>query len=287
MKNNLKNILNEKVQKLLTEESLNKLENSIRDKIAVHVEAALVKQDELYSGKLEELLEQQDKTYATKMRRLITSIEKDRAKKLQKVIKHSQTALTKEAKEFKNSLVKTISEYLELYLEEAVPLKDIEQATKNKTAYRILQNLRQVLAVDSSLMKEQVKNALIDGKKQIDNTKHKAVKVLKENKKLKRKLSKQSVNRLLEEKTHGMSFTKKSFLTKVFADKSSKFINENFNYTSRLFDKEEEVRLENLKEEALNKRHVKPDVIPLNENVNNHNTNTKVSPYVEELNRVR
>ena len=39
--------------------------------------------------------------------------------------------------------------YLEEFLSEAIPAKDIEQAVKNKTAMNVLGNLRKVFAIDS------------------------------------------------------------------------------------------------------------------------------------------
>ena len=45
----------------------------------------------------------------------------------------------------------------------------------------VLGNLRNVLAVDSTLMKESVKGALQDGKKQLDTLKEKVGKLQKQN----------------------------------------------------------------------------------------------------------
>ena len=54
--------------------------------------------------------------------------------------------------------------------------------------------------------------------------------------------------------------TKKAeYLRKVLGDKTPKFIEENFDYTARLFDKKESERISVIKEEAFTNRKVKAD----------------------------
>ena len=71
-------------------------------------------------------------------------------------------------------------------------LEDIEEATKNRTAREVLSNLRKVLAVDSSLMSESVKEAVLDGKTQIDELTSKVTELEKENGLLKEAYNKQT-----------------------------------------------------------------------------------------------
>jgi hypothetical protein len=96
------------------------------------------------------------------------------------------------------------------------------------------------------------------------------------------------VKSLLEEKTAKLPETKKNFIRKALQDKSVKFINENFDYTLRLFDKQEKEKLVYLKEEAINNRSVKPDVVPkqkiVEESLNN-NIDTHGDMYITELSK--
>ena len=48
-------------------------------------------------------------------------------------------------------------------------------------------------------------------------------------------------------------------MRKVLSDKGPKFIEENFDYTARLFDKKEQERIDIIKEQAFNERKVKAD----------------------------
>ena len=105
----------------------------------------------------------------------------------------------------------------------------------------------------------------------------------KENGLLKEAYNKQTASLLLENKTAGLSGKKKEYLSKILADKSPKFIEENFEYTAKLFDKKENERLSVLKEEAFKKRKVKADapVQPITEEKKPESRN----PYLDELKR--
>lgn len=89
------------------------------------------------------------------------------------------------------------------------------------------------------------------------------------------------VKSLLESKTAKLPETKKNFVRKALQDKSLKFIEENFDYTVRLFDKQEKAKLETLKEEALNKREIKPDVVPF-QKIIEEKVNTNVDSYGDQ-----
>ena len=58
------NLLPESVKEVLTEESVLSIEEAIKDKLTLSVEAALTSQDELYSEKLQELMQAIDKDHS-------------------------------------------------------------------------------------------------------------------------------------------------------------------------------------------------------------------------------
>jgi len=164
----VKSLLTDDAKQVLSEESLNIIETAFQKKLKLSVESALTAQDDLYAEKLEKLMKAIDKDHTSKLTRVVEAIDKSNAGKLINVVKRYDRALTVEAKQLKNTLVETISTYLEEFLDEAIPAEAISEATKNKTAIEVLGNLRKVLAIDSALMSESVKPALVDGKKQID-----------------------------------------------------------------------------------------------------------------------
>ena len=275
--------LPEQAEEVLTEDSVKQIETAIEEKIQLSVEAALTNQDELYAEKLEELVSAIDKDHTDKLKRVVEAVDHNNANKLVQVVKKYENELNDKADSFKNTLVESVSDYLDEYLEESVPTQAIEEATKNRTAREVLSNLRKVLAVDSSLMSESVKEAVLDGKTQIDELTSKVTELEKENGLLKEAYNKQTASLLLENKTSGLNGKKKEYLLKILSDKTPKFIEENFEYTSKLFDKKENERLSVLKEEAFKKRKVKADapVQPITEEKKPELSN----PYLAELKR--
>lgn len=260
-KNDLKNLFNEDIQGIISEDTLSAIEEAFNQKVQLSIDSALMEQDELYAEKLQTLVTAIDKDHTSKMKRLVEAVDKSNASKLVKIVKLYERDSKQDATKFKKHLVESISSYLEEYLEESLNKEDISQAVKNKTAFSVLENLRKVLAVDSIMMKESIQEAVIDGKKQIDT-------LQKENSELKQQFKalyeinqRTEVSSILEGRTSKFPESKKNFIKKALQDKSLKFIEENFDYTVRLFDKQEKSKLQTLKEEAFNKREIKPDFV--------------------------
>jgi hypothetical protein len=276
-------LLPESLKEILTEDNVQSVEAAIKEKIELTVETALTNQDELYSEKLEELVGAIDKDHTSKLKRVVTAVDSNNAQKLVKVVKKYENDLNDSAGEFKTTLVESISDYLEEYIDETVPQRAIEEATRNRTATEVLSNLRKVLAVDSTLMSESVKDAVVDGKNQISELTYKLEEVEKENKQLLEAFKVTKAQLFLEQKTTGIAEKKKEYLIKVLGDKSPKFIEENFDYTAKLFDKKEHEKLKIIKEEAFVKRKVKADApkVEISEKKKIRN------PYLDELERMK
>jgi hypothetical protein len=231
-----KDLLPTELQDVLTEESVEAIETALKEKVELSVEAALTSQDELYAQKLETLIESIDRNHASKIKNIIESVDTNNAAKLIKVVKKYEAELNAGAAEFKETIVESISNYLEEFIEEAIPTAAIEEATRNKTAAAVLNNLRTTLAVDSSLMAESVKSAIIEGKGEIDQLKADLAKLKKSNAVLQESYNEAKSAVFLESRTSKYSDKKATYLKKVLSDKSPKFIEENFEYTSRLFE---------------------------------------------------
>lgn len=274
--------------KNLSEESLNEIqqaiETKVQEKVQVHVEKALVEQDELYTKKLQQLLEAIDKDHSAKLEKVVEAVDADRANKLKLVVKKYEQALNEDASNFKGKLVESLSDYLDAYLEELVPAAEVKEAVRNKKAVKVLEGLRAHLAVDAALEKETIKDAILDGKTQIDEASKKLESVVLENKQLKDNLSKIQANLIIEQRTAGLEEQQKSYLKKVFANKTPEFINENFDYTLKLFDKKKNNRLESLKEEALSEStNVDRVVLEQTEEQPVEESTKYLSPYLQEL----
>ena len=187
---------------------------------------------------------------------MLAAVNENHTEKLKDVVTKYGTQVVEEAGEFKTDLVDRISNYIELYIENAIPANDIKQAVENKQATKQLDEMRKFLAVNFALSKDSIKSAIIDGKKQIQESNHVKDGVLTENNKLKLELEGLQRSKVLEEKTSGLPALKKKYITRVLADKPVAFIEENFDYTLKLFEKTEEDKIQLAKHQVSRTRAV-------------------------------
>ena len=302
----IKQILKEATGGALNDEVLSEIEtvfeSKVNDKVELHVEDALNRQDEMYTEKLTELVEKIDVDHSDKLQRVVEAIDSDRANKLKMVIEKYESEINESASGFQSDLVENISNYLDVYLEEKIPTDTIEEAVKNTKAVKVLEGLRNHLAVDSALEKESIKEAVIDGKNQINEASSKLESVAEENAVLKEELDTVKAGLVLEQKTVGLDKRSKQFINKVLNEqktvklderakkymakqlkgKGYDFISENFDYTLKLFNKKESGRLESLKEEALSKRDNVDRVIY---EETSSGSSSAPTPYMDELSK--
>lgn len=255
---NLQEMLREATKDILSEESLTQIEEAfegaVSDRVTIHVEKALIEQDESYAGKLETLLEAIDTDHTKKLQKVVEAIDVNHAQKLKVIVGRYKTALNEEASGLKESLIDNISRYLELYVEELIPIEQVNEAVTNKRATDILHELRNLLAVDSALSKASIRDAVMDGKQQIQEASTRLESVSEENSKLRGKLYSTEAQLLLEQRLQGYPDSKKQYVKKILSSKSPKFITENFDYTVQLFEKAEEDRLDDMKAQATRSR---------------------------------
>jgi hypothetical protein len=243
---------------VLTEEVLNEIEQAFNESVQskadelsqLRVEKALVEQDEEHSIKLEKLLEAIDADHTKKLNRVVGAIDQNHTVKLKALVERFKNEIDGDAKTFKESLVDNISNYLDLYVEKSMPVKDIEEAVKNKHAVNILENLRNALSIDNAMANEQVREAVIDGKRQIDESHTKLTEIQQENKVLRENVQSKEAELALDRLTEGLPASKKRHMEKVLTGKTAQFINENFQYTLDMFEKTEAEKIDELKAEA-------------------------------------
>lgn len=294
---NIVAVLKEATNGLLNEESLNAIEEAFNEEVekraTLREQAALELQDQEYSEKLIQVLEAIDRDKTGKLIKVVEAIDRNNARKLTKVVRKYQRALHGDARAFKESVIKHISDYLELYVEEMIPQTAINEAVKNKKAYTVLAGLRNQLSIGSSLLDESVRTAVIDGKQQIEALQEELNKKNQQMEQLVEQYRGVAANLLLEQKSAGLPAKKKEYLKKVLGSRSPEFINENFDYTLKLYEKKEREQLETLKEEAMENRKVKVKAPSINElineqkvqNVPQRQERSAANVYIEQLNK--
>ena len=250
----IKQALKDGTDGIVSEEVLNEIEQAfntaVEEKASLQVEAALVQQDEEHATKVQQLLEAIDDDHTEKMNRVVSAINENHSQKLQMVIEKFNQDLNESAGGFKQNLVENVSNYLDLYLEETFPADTLQEAVDNKRAQSVLGEMRKMLAVDMALATDSIKDAVKDGKTQIDEANSQLENVVSENVKLKEELTNIKSEALLEKMSQNLPEVKKNYVKKVLGNKDEQFITENFDYTIELFDKEAQRREEELATEA-------------------------------------
>lgn len=287
----IKDLLNDDVKGLLSEESLTAIQNAFDGKVTLAVEQALDEQDESYTEKLQLLVKSIDQDHSTKMQRVMESVDKNRAGKLVKLVKLYERELKNDGTKFKKTLIGNLSSYIDEYLEECVSKEDIQAAVRNKTAYTVLENLRGLLVVDTAAQNGAIRGAVLESKATLTALQKENAELKKQFKALYESNEQVKKDLLFESKLSTISDDKKkTFVKKALEGKSLEFIEENFDYVTRLFDKAEKGKMKVIREEAIENRKVKADFVKTPEKVvteNVNNNDTEVDPYVSVLSQVR
>lgn len=231
------------------------LDAKVKEKLSLHVEKALNEQDADYSKKLETVLEALDADHAAKLSRIVDAIDSNHTNKLQKVVALYERALRREAASFKNSIVNQVDAYLGHYLDEKIPVATIREAVANTHATRVLNDLKKMLAVDTALATESIREAILDGntiisdqRAAIQEWENKFATLNEEHKKV-------SANLLIEQKIADLPVEKKAHVKKMLGNKTPEYIKENYDYVLKMLDTTEEQQLEILREQATNTTH--------------------------------
>lgn len=290
----ISDLLNDVGKDVLTDKSLEQIETAfneavdkkVNDRTTIATEAALITQDEEHSKKLEELLEAIDKDHTKKLNKVVEAVDHDRTRKLKNVVRRYRQSITEEATGLKNTVVDSVSDYLDSYIEEAVPTKTIEEATSNKRAFTLLTDLRKMLSVDMALSTESIREAVKDGKETIISSRKQIEELTTSHNTIAEELEGARKDLYFEKKLNGLDDKKTNFIRKTFKDKDLAFIEENFEYTVQLFDKKAEESLDLLKEEALKDNKTKDAKVETIEEEVKKPT-TPVDYYAQELKSMR
>jgi hypothetical protein len=248
----IKEILSNIDSSVLTEESKDqicavfdtvmteKVEAGIEAAVSVKVETALLEQDEAHASQLSKLLEAIDEDHSAKLKKFVSKLDEDHTAKLEDVVKKYEDQLSKEAKALTESLQIDISNFLDLTLDDLLPKNMLAEAVANTKAAEKLAKIQELVSVDESFINEHVREALQDGKEQIESLRKDLNGVLKENVKLGAEKSKATSELVLERKCKSLPDGKRLFVEQTFRGKSSKYIEENFEVALQMFERREE-----------------------------------------------
>ena len=315
----IKNILSEQFKDLITDETLNVIEEAFnqaveeksQEKIQLEVENATQKLNEEFEDKLTNTVGQIDEDHTNKLRKLVEAIDMDHSAKLQKLVKgidqkHTsmlsqvkeqyETHLNEEAKNFQEKIVEEVSNYLDLYIDKNIPTQQVAEAVKNIKASQQLAQIRQIVGLTEEFIDSEVKEALVDGKKTIDSLRNELNEALKENMDLAQRSNRAESFIVLEQKTQDMPSGKKQFVNKLLANKTPEYIKENFQYVVEMFERESQTEVDDVKETVRNQfiktpQVDRPEMIEEKKQFNNEIERSSpssegVSGYLNEMKRI-
>lgn len=233
-------VLSEDTKKTLQEAFDEVVNATVTEKVNLEVEAALKKLDEDHAVKLEKLLESIDEDHVNKLHAVIAKIDEDHTKKLQYIVSHYKKILAEDASDFKNKLSKQVNDYLSLYVSEKLPTAEIKEAVQNVKARRILEKVKQVVAVDEEFINETIREAVEDGRNTIENLRSELSDTVKANIAINQEMKATKAELLIEKSTAGFPKHKKDYVARILRDKDPDFITENFEQTVKMFERDEE-----------------------------------------------
>lgn len=265
--NDITNLLKEATKDLLSEDSLKAIaeavEKKAEEKVQLAVEAALVRQDEEYASKLEKVLEaidadhtekldkivgRIDEVHAKKFKHALATLDEAHSEKLLQLVKLYENALKNEANQFKETLVEQLSNYIELYIDKAIPAEQIKEATENARSRKIVNEVKRLVGLSDEFVNESIKEALVDGKKQIEEANARTTEIEKQLKLVTERAANAEKQLFLEKKLENFPTAKKEYMHRVLSEKSLTSIKENFEYVANMYDKKESEDVETLKE---------------------------------------
>ena len=232
-------VLSADTKTMLVEAFTESVEQQATQRLEAEVTAALQLLDEQHTEQLTQLLDAIDTDHTAKLQGVIKKIDEDHSGKLTYLVKKYQKVITEDAKQFKGQLVKQLSNYLDLYLEEAVPKQDLAEAVSNKQAQRALNEIKQIISVDDEFISETIREAVLDGKQQIDGLKEELNEVVKNNIRINQESKSARAELVLEKATANFAKDKRVFVKKTLRGKDPDYITENLDYVVKMFDRDE------------------------------------------------
>lgn len=255
-----KDILTEDTQKEIETLFESKVEETAKERIELSTKAALLEMDQRYKEELEKLVESIDSTHANKIEQLSEKFEKkfstmdrDYAKKLIQVKEHYEAILEKDSKEFKKSVMDAVEDYINEHVDTLIPQAQIQEAVANKQSKMIVEEIRKLVSVNSEYVHEDVKNAMKDAKRQIEESSKENAKLKKQMSMLQESLEKTNTEVLLESKCSKFSKEKAKGIKTLLEGKSAEYIQKNFDYVVGLYEKKEQKEIQNIRESVKGK----------------------------------
>ena len=236
MINELKTIFEKVDSEILSEDILKNIASLVEEKVnakvdarsTLEVENALKLQLEKFERASKIVLEKIDQDHTAKIKQVVEHINKDHTDKLNQIKEQHDKILKETAVEHRDFILESVDEFIDMYIEKNLPREHIAEAARNQYALKQIEEARKILGVDEKFIKSNIKEALVDGKKQVDT-------LLKENAELKKVRIVEESKNVLTKKTANLPSNVAKFVRSRLEGKSPEFIKENFQYVIDLY----------------------------------------------------
>lgn len=222
----------------------------VDSRVKLEVEEAVKHIDEDHAARLEKLLEAIDVDHTNKFKKVLVKVDEDYAEKLKTVVEKYEKILKVEAIKFREQLVTEMTNFIDLYIDQMIPVEQLQEAVDNTKAKRTVEAMRKLVAVDEEYINENIRQALEDGKEQIDNLREELHEAMKANIRLNQEYKRTSADKMLIEKTVHFDEPKKNYVMRVLNGKSPEEVEQNFDYVVEMFERKESEQYELIKESA-------------------------------------
>ena len=226
------------------------VDKQVAEKIQLTVENELDKQDTAHAEQLEKLLENIDTDHLAKTKKLLEAMDDNYTKKLVAYSEKMNKELNENAETFQKALKESISQFLDSYINDVIPMKTIEEAVQNTRSVRMIEQIKDVIGIDPAYVSKSIKSAVMEAKDHMSEL-EKQVSTLTESKdSLEAELSKTKQKLMLEEKTAGLPQEKRDFIKHRLGDRTVEEIEANYDYVCEMYDADQREKREALRESA-------------------------------------
>ena len=247
-KDNTKNIadlLPEALVKNLSEESLSALkeeferlvESKVAERVALATAAAETSLDEEVNRQTTELVHKIEEAHKIGLEKVVNHLTEKYENNLEKVRNYYKNQLGREALKFKNTLVESVSKYINARIDKLVPYEEVKAAVKNDTAMKVLESFKQQLNVGEAMKDANVRGAIMEGYSMLQTAK-KAEKAASEKaEKLQTQLDEMAESYAFERNLAQLYEDQKNFMIRMAKKAGVGYVNENMSYINSLYEK--------------------------------------------------
>lgn len=260
MKDLFKKLLDDLSSKdLLSEEKVEELESLFEDKLKDYKEQiyneALDAIDIEHGKKLDEVLAKIDEDHSELLDKVIAKMDEEACEGLKKVMEHLdekhtaglQAVIDKYEKEIKEELEQKVGDFLDVYMEDALPEDKIVDKIRLEKLEEMVAQIKKAVVISEISMDEEIKEAVLDAKQIIESKDEEINQLMVEKIELTKKLKRNEATKLLEDKVKDVTPKLRAYLETRFKDSDATEIEEQFEEAVKAFEEDEQLIREDLK----------------------------------------